>query len=138
MKLTYIDSCIWIARVEGLPRYKQIINETLKDLAEKGWIFCASELVALEVLAKPLKENNDNLAHIYRKLFEKSRVLKSYSNIFRHALLITQTESLKGMDAIHVAFADRYNCKRFVSIDPHFRNLKIVPPLWVKLDSELL
>lgn len=65
MKLAYIDSCIWIARVEGLPRYKQIIDKELNNLAEEGWVFCGSELIILEILAKPLKENNDNLAQIY-------------------------------------------------------------------------
>lgn len=133
MKLAYIDSCIWIARVEGLVRYKQIIDKKLNDLAEEGWIFCASELVTLEILTKPLKENNDNLAQIYRKLFEKVRILKNYSNIFKDALLISQTENLKGMDSIHVAFADHYKCKRFVSSDPHFADLKIIPALWIDL-----
>ncbi len=131
MKLAYVDSCIWIARVEGLPKYKKIIDKKLTDLTEEGWIFCTSELVALEVLAKPLKENQDNLVQVYRKIFEKMRMLKNYSNVFRHALLITQTENLKGMDAIHVAIADYYNCKQFVSSDPHFQNLKIISPLMV-------
>lgn len=49
--------------------------------------------------------------------------------------MITQTENLKGMDAIHVAFADRYHCKCFISSDPHFRKLKVVPPIWVNLEE---
>ena len=133
MKLAYIDSCIWIARVEGLPEYKKIIDETLKNLAEDGWVFCISEVVMLEILTKPLKENNEALANIYRKIFEKIKILKNYSNIFRHALLITQTENLPGMDAIHVAFADHYNCNRFISSDAHLKKLKIVSPLWINL-----
>lgn len=40
MKLAYIDSCIWIARVEGLPEYKRILDENLQRLAEEGWTFC--------------------------------------------------------------------------------------------------
>ena len=115
MKLAYIDSCIWIARVEGLPKYRQIIDERLHSLAEDGWTFCISEIVILEILVKPLKENNEVLVQIYRKIFEKIKTLKNYSNIFKQALLIAQTENLTGMDAIHVAFADHYNCTRFIS-----------------------
>ena len=34
MKLAYIDSCVWIARVEGLPEYRKIIDASLQALAE--------------------------------------------------------------------------------------------------------
>jgi len=133
MKLAYVDSCIWITRVEGLPKHQQIVDQKLHDLAEEGWMFCISEVVILEILAKLLKQDKDDLVQFYRKTFDKIRILKNYSHVFRHALSIIQTENLKGMDSIHVAFADYYNCEGFVSSDSHFMNLKIVPLLWINL-----
>lgn len=120
MKLAYIDSCVWIARVEGLPEYKDTIDTNLRNLAEDGWTFCTSDVVALEILAKPLKENKDELIKIYRDLFQKMRRLKNFSSVFKSALLLTKSENLKGMDAIHVAIAEHNNCQIFVSNDPPF------------------
>lgn len=37
MKLAYVDSCIWIARIEGLTDYKTIIDDKLQNLAQEGW-----------------------------------------------------------------------------------------------------
>lgn len=47
--------------------------------------------------------------------------------------MIAQGENLKAMDAIHVAIAIQHGCKRFVSTDPHFKNLKIIPSIWIPL-----
>ena len=135
MKLAYVDSCIWIVLMEGSPKHQQIVDQKLHDLAGEGWIFCISEAVILEILAKPLKQDKDNLIQLYRETFNKVRILKNYPHVFNHALSIAQTENLKGMDAIHVAFADHYNCDGFVSSDSHFMNLKIVQPLLINLGS---
>jgi hypothetical protein len=35
MKLAYIDSCVWIARVEGLSEYRNFIDASLQALAEE-------------------------------------------------------------------------------------------------------
>ncbi|OAD23938.1 hypothetical protein THIOM_000216 [Candidatus Thiomargarita nelsonii] len=32
MKLAYVDSSAWIARIEGLPRYRKTINDCLNKL----------------------------------------------------------------------------------------------------------
>jgi len=135
VKLAYIDSCVWIARVEGLSEYKNIIDANLQTLAEEGWMFCTSDAVALEVLTKPLKENQDNLAQIYRGLFQKMRTIKIFPAVFKNALLLTTAENLKGMDAIHVAIAEHNNCQLFVTSDPHFRNLKAIIPKLIDLSK---
>ncbi|MCI0691589.1 PIN domain-containing protein [candidate division KSB1 bacterium] len=137
MKLAYIDSCVWIARVEGLPEYQKVIDANLQTLAEEGWTFCTSDVVVLEVLAKPLRENQDHLVQIYRNIIQKLKTLKNYSGVFKNALSLTKSENLKGMDAIHVAIAEHHNCQLFVTSDPHFRNLKIVPPQLINLSKSV-
>jgi predicted nucleic acid-binding protein len=138
MKLAYIDSCVWIARVEGLPEYQKVIDADLQALAEDGWRFCTSDVVMLEVLVKPLKENQDQLVQIYRNVIQKLKALKNYSAVFKNALALTKSENLKGMDAIHVAIAEHHNCQLFVTSDPHFRNLKIIPPKLIDLSASIV
>lgn len=137
MKLAYTDSSVWITRIEGLPEYRKVIGNALAMLENSGYSLCISEAVLLEVLVKPYRENNNEIIRIYRRLFEQLRLLDNFPDIFKDALTASQTEKLKGMDALHVAFALRYKCRCFVSTDPHFRNLKTVTPIWIDLGSIL-
>jgi hypothetical protein len=66
MKLAYVDSSAWIARIEGLPIYRKIINDCLNQLKNDGWLLCASEAVLLEVIPKPYKDNNESVLNIYK------------------------------------------------------------------------
>jgi len=133
MKLAYIDSSIWITRVEGSPDYRQILDDKLTTLLQNGWQFCASDAVLLEVLAKPYKQNHTELISIYRKIFEKVKHLKTPANIFADALLFIQTEQLNAMDAIHVSIALHHHCQCMISTDKHFRDLKAIQPIWIDL-----
>jgi predicted nucleic acid-binding protein len=126
MKLAYVDS---------LPTYQKIINDCLNQLIKEGWLLCASEAVLLEVLPKPYRDKNDRVFNIYDKLFKQTKMLKSLPNVFEIALMIAQGENLKAMDAIHVAIALQHGCKRFVSTDPHFKKLKIMPSTWIDLSE---
>jgi len=135
MKLAYLDSCICITRYEGIPVYKTIIDQKLHDLAEEGWMSCISGVVLLEALLKPLKNSEKELVQKYRDLFKTTRMLKNYSNVFKDALQIAQTENLNVVDSIHVAIAKHYGCQFFVSSDPHFRDLKSIPPFWIDLSE---
>jgi predicted nucleic acid-binding protein len=121
----------------GLARIQNAIDTNLQILAEDGWTFCTSDVVALEVLAKPLKENQGELVKIYRNLLQKMRTVKNFSSLFKNALLLSKSENLKGMDAIHVAIAEHNNCQIFVTNDSHFRNLKIIAPKLIDLSKSL-
>jgi predicted nucleic acid-binding protein len=133
MKLAYVDSCVWITRIEGLPAYRKIINASLKNVGFEGYVLSLSDAVLLEILQKPYKDNNISLIDIYNKLFEKVKILKSFQNVFKDALKIARSENLNAMDAIHVAIAVRHKCKYFVSTDPHLKNLGIIQSFWIDL-----
>jgi predicted nucleic acid-binding protein len=77
------------------------------------------------------------IVQIYRNIIQKLKALKNYSAIFKNALLLTKSENLKGMDAIHVAIAEHHNCQLFVTSDPHFRNLKIISPQLIDLSKSV-
>jgi predicted nucleic acid-binding protein len=135
MKLAYIDSSVWIARVEGLPKYREILNAELAALLQDGWVFCVSDAVLLEVLAKPYKQNQTDVIAVYRRVFGKTRLLKTPTDIFSNALLVIQAEPMNAMDAVHVGLALHHHCQCIVSTDRHFRELKAITPMWIDLRS---
>ena len=83
-----------------------------------------------------IKHKNNTLIGIYNKLFERTHQLRSFSNVFEQAMMIAQTENLKAMDAIHVAITTHHSCQCFVSSDLHFKNLTIIPPVWIDLSTK--
>lgn len=134
MKLAYVDSSVWITRFEGLPHYRPIIDEKLTELALAGWSFVVSEAVALEVLIKPYRNGDRSTAQIYQNVFAQcGGVLPSYPEVFSEALEIARLEQLKSMDAVHVALALHHQCQCLVSADHHFKDLKILPSVWIEL-----
>ena len=135
MKLAYIDASIWIAQVEGIPAYQQITRNMLRNLRKDKWLPCISEVVVLETLCKPYQENNQILIAAYNTIFDNITKLKVFDEIFKDALLFTQKENLKPMDAVHLAFAAKYGCARLVTTDPHFKNLKTITPHWLDLSQ---
>lgn len=122
MKLAYIDASVWIAQVEGIPAYQQVTLSALRELRRDGWLPCISEVVILETLCKPYQEYNQALMATYNTIFGKMTEFKVFDTLIKDALLFTQTENLKPMDAIHLAFAVKYGCARLVTTDPHFKN----------------
>lgn len=135
MNLAYVDSSVWIVRFEGLPLYKKIVNDWLTRLGKEGWSLCISEAVLLEVMPKPYRNNNISVIDAYNEVFEQTKILKSFPNVFKDALKIAQTENLKAMDSVHLAIAKHHDCERFVSTDPHFKNLKSIHPIWIDLNK---
>lgn len=133
MKLAYVDSSVWIARFEGLMKYRYKIDSVLENLAQDGFSFVASDAVLLEVLLKPAQNNDTATIEIYRQVFQQLRLAIVYPNVFMDALDVAKTESLKGMDAVHVALALNHECECFVSTDSHFKNLNILPTVWIDL-----
>ena len=89
----------------------------------------------LETLCKPYQENNQILIAAYNTIFDNITKLKVFDEIFKDALLFTQKENLKPMDAVHLAFAAKYGCARLVTTDPHFKNLKTITPHWLDLSQ---
>lgn len=135
MKLAYVDSCVWITRIEGLESYRHPIENALQRLSVEGYTLCISDAERLEVLSRPGARGQDDLLAIYRKAFQKVRDLKSHTGVLQDALPIAHAEGLKPMDAVHVAIAQHHGCLRFVSTDPHFRRLKLLEPCWIDLGN---
>ena len=138
MKLAYVDSSVWITYIEGLHSYQQSIEIHLDRLAKEGWFFATSEAVKLEILPKLYATHNDKIIALYQALFDNLTSLDNFPELFEEALIVTQQEGLKAMDAIHVAIAKQQGCQCFVSTDTHFKNLNCLTVVWINLKvSEL-
>ncbi len=135
MKYAYVDSSVWIARFEGFPAYRKIVTSAQTALEQDGWKFCFSELVQLEVLLKPHRENQQFLIEAYSEAFAQALLLPNFGGVFKNAFGIAQTNSLKAMDAIHAAFAIGYGCELFVTTDADFRMFNKLPLHWIDLSQ---
>ncbi len=133
--LAYVDSSIWIARMEGQPEYQSVIQSQLKELILDGWDLCTSRAVMMETLYKHYRDENQSLITMYNKLFDKTKFLPNYASLFEDAMRIMREETLKAMDSIHVALAAHYDCQRFITTDADFRNLKTILPHWIDLST---
>lgn len=123
MKLAYVDSSVWIVRAEGFPLYQSLVTQRLHDLLNDEWQFCYSGAVLLEVLAKPKQAKQYYLITSYQNFFQRIHRLNTFEDLFQKALLISESNKLKGMDAVHAAFAIEYDCELFITTDPDFQSL---------------
>jgi predicted nucleic acid-binding protein len=92
--------------------------------------------VLLEVLVKPAQAEDTEIVETYRHVFQQARFIPIYPEVFMDALSIAKTETLKSMDAVHVALALRHECECFVSTDSHFKNLKLLSAAWIDLATD--
>lgn len=85
MKLAYIDTSIWITRIEGLSNYRTEINNHLLKLIGDDWEFCISDLILMEVLYKPSRDHNWNLVQSHREALDEAVILPVFPDIFKEA-----------------------------------------------------
>ncbi len=135
MKYAYLDTSIWIIRGEGIPIYRNLIQEELHELKKDGWKFCLSDLIVLEALIKPQRKNQLELILGYKEVFAEAIHIPTFDSVFQNALFYSQQDGLKAFDATHVAFAVHYGCTLFVTTDPDFRTLQSLPLHLIDLNS---
>jgi predicted nucleic acid-binding protein len=115
MSLIYLDSCIVIYLIERHPHYASIVEQALAEQHQA--IIVLSPLVQLEVLVKPMRENNRQIVQLYQQFLAASRMLSITNTIFDTALDLRVRQNLKTPDAIHLAIAMHYDCDAFWTND---------------------
>ena len=133
--LAYVDASVWIARIEGLPVYQNIIESCLDELKLDGWEFCISPAVIMETLYKPLRQKNHEIVNLYLEMFGSVKTLQNYENLFDKGFQIMKSDSLKTIDALHAAFAVYYGCDRLVTTDLDFQNIFSIPIYMIDLSN---
>jgi predicted nucleic acid-binding protein len=111
---------VLIYAIEANPDYLDALTWLFGEIDQRRVVGVTSELTLMEVLVKPLQNNNDALAQQYEDIlstegsFYMAEVTKE---ILKDAANIRAAHNLKTPDAIHAATALHYGCQDFVTND---------------------
>lgn len=120
--VVYLDTSPVIYSVEKVAPYAALLDP-LWDEMELGTIqVISSELLLLESLVLPLKQNDTSLIADYERVLTNSDLLlvKVDAAVLRLAAQLRATTNLKTPDAIHAATALATGCTQFITNDSAF------------------
>jgi predicted nucleic acid-binding protein len=105
--IVYVDTSIVIYTVENHPSYWQLLQPLWSKLRNREVQIFSSELLIMETLTGPLRDNNQQLLQDYERfLFQSGMVLVPISqNLLKEAAQLRATTNLRTPDAIHLATA---------------------------------
>jgi len=134
----YVDSNSAIYWFEQIEPFASATAPLWEALQESRLHVVTSVLTLLEVLVKPLRDKDDFLIAVYRKVFLETKDLESMEIVKEVLLLAAQIRAdcrLKTPDAIHAATALQAGATMFLTNDRGF--LK-VPGLKVVILDQLV
>lgn len=132
----YVDTAPIIYSVEINPAYWTLLQPLWSKSQANEINIISSELLWLEALVFPLKNNNTSLIGIYEDLFREDIHLIAISqDILKSAANLRAITHLKTPDAIHAATALSVGCNLFLTNDS---GLRMVPGLSVVVLKDIL
>lgn len=125
----YVDTAVLIYTMEENTDYFDLLKPLWIKFQEQEIELISSELILMEVLVLPLRNNDESLISDYEQLLLNSamQLIPINQSILRQAANLRATNSLKTPDAIHAATAMAVNCDLFITNDRGFRNLAELP-----------
>lgn len=135
--IVYIDTSIVIYTVENHPDYWQLLQPLWSKLRNREVQIFSSELLILEALVRPIRDNNQQLLDDYERFLSLGgiRLIPINQTIVREAAQLRATSNLRTPDAIHVATAINTSSTLFLSND---RRLPPIPNLSVIVLQDVL
>lgn len=133
----YVDTAVLIYTLEVNTDYFSLLQPLWTKFQAQEIELISSELILMEVLVLPLRNNNESLVSDYEQLLLNSamQLIPINQSILRRAASLRATNSIKTPDAIHAATAISVNCDLLITNDKGFRNLDNLP---VVILSEVL
>ncbi|MEH2013433.1 type II toxin-antitoxin system VapC family toxin [Nostoc sp.] len=133
----YIDTPVVIYSMEWNPDYYSLLQPLWLKFQTGEIQIISSELILMEALVLPLRNNDTFLINAYEELLlsQNMQLVPISQSILRQAANLRATTNLKTPDAIHAATALSVNCNQFITNDKGFRNF---PSLPVIILSEVL
>ncbi|WP_234122422.1 type II toxin-antitoxin system VapC family toxin [Clostridium hydrogenum] len=126
-KRILIDTNLFIYLMEKHPQYFDIAKDVFQKI-EKGQVYgITSILVLTEVLTKPLKDNNENLARAYKAVistFPNLAVKSIDKNIAIVAAELRAKYGFKTPDAIFIATGIEEGSDVFITKDIRLKNME--------------
>lgn len=126
----YLDANGFIYSVERLEPYAELLEPLWAAARDRQLEIVSSELVILETLVKPLREQDDQLCEVFRALLFDSlevRMVPTTRAIWESAAALRARLGFKTPDALHAASALAEESTLFVTNDPHFHRLVDLP-----------
>lgn len=111
----YLDACIVIYLIERHPVFEEPILRKLEQ--SPGCQLAVSPLLRLEVLTKPLREQDTALAQEYEDFLSSKIWLPIPEAVYESALQLRAMFRLKTPDALHLAIAQYHGCTEFWTND---------------------
>lgn len=134
----YVDSNCVIYGVEKVQRYAAVLDPLWRAAVAGSVSLISSQIVVLEVLAKPIREKRIDLQDKFRQFLMQSDEFATIPiglSILERAAHVRAESGLRTPDAIHAATALEEGAALFVTNDRAFRR---VPGLPVVVLSEIL
>ena len=125
----YVDANAIIYSIERIEPYRELLAPMWEEASAGRFTLASSELVLLETLVKPLREDNARLEMLFRSIFTATEMelIPATLPIWEDAARIRAETGLSTSDALHAATALRANCALFVTNDTDFRRVEGLP-----------
>ena len=127
--IVYVDTSPVIYSIEENSSYSQLLEPLWSALKAGQIMVVSSELILLETLVVPLRNNDVHLSAPYENLLTKADMdlLPITAEILRNAAQLRADTNLKTPDAIHAATALFAKCTQFITNDSAFRRVPNLP-----------
>lgn len=120
----YLDSCCLIYLLEEVPIFSERMRRYLVGCSDA--VLCVSPLVRLEVLVKPLADQDVNLVSDYEDLLREQYWLAIDDRVFGLALQLRARHRIKTPDALHLATALHHGCTEFWTNDERLKSAALL------------
>ena len=127
--LVYVDANAIIYGVERIEPYRELLAPMWHGARAGLFTLASSELVVLETLIKPLREDNTRLEALFRSVFNSAEMelIPATLALWEDAARIRARMGLKTSDALHAATALSVGCALFITNDTDFRRVEGLP-----------
>ena len=125
----YLDSSGFIYSVERVEPYRALLAPMWRQWQVRQFKTFCSDLVVLETLVKPFRDNDVVVEGVFRSLFDSNEVMliPTTQSLWEEAARLRAETGLKTPDALHAAAALRADCTLFITNDRDFRRVQGLP-----------
>ena len=127
--VVYVDANALIYSVERVEPYHGLLAPMWEEARAGRFTLASSELVALEILIRPLRDGNTRLESLFRSILASAEMdlVPATLATWEDAARIRANTGLATPDALHAATALSAGCAAFITNDTDFRRVEGLP-----------